>query len=131
MTSSPIPRSLSQRLLYTLLFPRVSNSQQTYDGGHRKRLRRNGFFAIESDCGTTCFGAVHLGGGTPLSEFAERGAVGYLLLSAIPLNVALRVPASAATSDDVVAELASRHMQLAVVLGFGAGGLIDTLLRVS
>ncbi len=31
-------------------------------------------FAIESDCGTTCFGAIHLVGGTPLSELAERGA---------------------------------------------------------
>ena len=43
VTSSPIPRSLSQRLFYTLLFPHVPNSQQTYDG------------AAESDCAATVF----------------------------------------------------------------------------
>ena len=110
-------------------FPHVSNSQQTNDGGAESDCAAT-VFAIKSVCGTMCFGAVHLvGGGTPLSEFAERGAVGYLLLSEIPLHVALRVPASAAASDEVVAELASRHIQLAVVLRFGAGGLIDTCLE--
>ena len=111
-------------------FRTVSNSQQHMTA------------SAESDCAATVFpqskvtaaqrvSVPFIWGAELRCRSSPSGAVGYLLLSEIPLHVALRVPASAATSDDVVAELASRHIQLAVVLGFGAGGLIDTCFRVS